>query len=80
MSSNYRVFAALFLLAYVNSSRMIIIFLLLNNWETDLQKSTDFLLNPFLYSEMICTIKMIYILCIHVVIPHSFNTSELVRK
>ena len=23
-------------------------------WETDLQKSIDFLLNPFLYFEMIC--------------------------
>ena len=32
-----------------------IVFLILNSWETDLQKSIDFLLNPFfLYFEMIC--------------------------
>ena len=25
----------------------VIVFLILNSWETDLQKSTDFFLNPF---------------------------------
>ena len=31
----------------VNSSHTFIVFLILNSWETDLQKSIDFLLNPF---------------------------------
>ena len=33
---------------------MFIVFLILINWETDFQKSIDFLLNTFLYFEMIC--------------------------
>ena len=37
----------LFIHINVNSSRTIIVFLILNSWETDLQKSIDFLLNPF---------------------------------
>ena len=46
-NSNYRVFAALFIHTNVNSSHTFIVFLILNSWETDLQKSIDFLLNPF---------------------------------
>ena len=46
-SSNYRVFAVLYIHTNVNSSHTFIAFLLLNSWETDLQKSIDFRLNPF---------------------------------
>ena len=45
--SNYQVFAVLFIHTYVNSSHTFIVFLILNSWETDLQKSIYFLLNPF---------------------------------
>ena len=46
---NYRVFAVLFIHVHTNgnSSHTIIVLLILNTWETDLQKSIDFLLNPF---------------------------------
>ena len=38
----------LYILIYnVNSSHTFIVFLILISWETDLQKSIDFLLNPF---------------------------------
>ena len=40
-------FAVLSLHSNVNSSHTSIVFLILNSWETDLQKSIDFLLNPF---------------------------------
>ena len=46
-NSNYRGFAVLFIHTNVNSSHTIIVFLILNSWETDLQKSIDFILNPF---------------------------------
>ena len=46
--SNYRVFAVLFIHTNVSSSHTFIVFLILNSWETDLQKSIDFLLNPIL--------------------------------
>ena len=46
-SSSYRVFALLFIHTNVNSTHTFIVFLILNSWETDLQKSIDFLLNPF---------------------------------
>ena len=36
----------LFIHTNVNSSHRFIIFLILNSWEPDLQKSIDFLLNP----------------------------------
>ena len=39
-NSNYRVFAVLFIHTFI-------VFLILNSRETDLQKSIDFLLNPF---------------------------------
>ena len=45
--SNYQVFPVLLIHTYVNSSHTFIVFLILNSWETDLQKSIDFLLNPF---------------------------------
>ena len=45
-------FAVLFIHIYVNSCHLFIVFLILKNWETDLQKSIDFLLNHFF--EMIC--------------------------
>ena len=54
-NSNYQVFAVLFIHINVNLSHTFIVFLILISWETDLQKSIDFLLNPFfLYFEMIC--------------------------
>ena len=46
-NSNYQVFAVLFIHTNVNSSHTFIVFLILISWETDLQKSIDFLLNPF---------------------------------
>ena len=46
-SSNYRVFAVMFMHTNVNSSHTFIVFLILNSWETYVQKSKDFLLNPF---------------------------------
>ena len=41
-------FAGLFIHANVNTSHTFIVFLILNSWETDLQMSIDFLLNPIL--------------------------------
>ena len=46
-NSNDQVFAVLFIHTCVNSSHTFIVFLIFISWETDLQKSIDFLLNPF---------------------------------
>ena len=40
-------FAVLFIHTNVNSSHTVIVFLIMNSWETYLQKLIDFLLNPF---------------------------------
>ena len=42
-----RICIVLFIHTNVNSSHTFIVLLILNSWETDLQKPKDFLLNPF---------------------------------
>ena len=59
-SSNYPVFAVFSLHSNVNSSHTSIVFLILNSWETDLQKSIDFLLNPFFVFRNDMYVKLLY--------------------
>ena len=59
-SSNYRVFAVLFC-TYLCQLKSFIAFL--NIWETDLQKSMDFLLNPFfcISKRSVCELIVLYV-------------------
>ena len=57
---NYRVFAVLFIHTNVNSSHTFIVFLILNSWETDLQKSKTFLLNPFFIFRNDLYVNLLY--------------------
>ena len=51
-----------FIPTYDNLSHNFIVFLILNSWETDLQKSIDFLLNPFLYFKLsVCELLVLYV-------------------
>ena len=54
-------FAVLSLHSNVNSSYTSIVFLILNRWETDLQKSIDFLLNPFFVFRYVCEVIVLYV-------------------
>ena len=45
---------------YVNSSHTFIVFLILISWETDLQKSIDFLLNPFFVFRNDLYVNLLY--------------------
>ena len=57
---NYRVFAEFFIHTNVNSSHTFIVFLILNSWETDLQKLIDFLLNPFFVFRNELYVNLLY--------------------
>ena len=51
-----------FIPTYVNSSHMFIVFLILNSWETDLQKPIEFLLKSFLYFKLsVCELLVLYV-------------------
>ena len=59
-SSNNRVVAVIAIHSNVNSSHTFIVFLILNSWETDLQKSIDFLLNPFFVFQNDLYVNLLY--------------------
>ena len=58
--SNYRFFAVLFIHSDVNSSHTFIVFLILNIWETVLQTSINFLLNPFFVYRNDLYVNLLY--------------------
>ena len=66
-SSNYRVFPVLFIHSNVNSSHTFIVFQILKSWETELQMSIDFPLNPFFVFRNGLYVNLLYI-CTHVAI------------
>ena len=53
---------------YVNSSQTFIVFLILNIWETDLQKSIDFLLNPFFVFRNDLYVNLVTELYVHMLL------------